>query len=513
MRRLAWILTIALVLIVPGVALAEEPAKEPEAAAAKAEPKSVVTSHQVRVDGETIRYDATAGWLIMRDESGAATARFGYTAYTKEGVTDSTQRPVLFGFNGGPGSSSLWLHMGILGPRRIEVNDPSFAPPPPVSIVDNAYTVLDVTDVVMVDPVGTGYSKVLGEGKIEDHWGVDQDISSVADFIVQWITENDRWLSPKYILGESYGGIRAPGLAYHLQTKRRTSLNGVVLVSPFMHMALGADGMGMDLPHALYLPGLAATAWYHDRIENKPEILREFLDEVEQFSMNEYLPALLGGYTLPEADKRRVAAKLAGYTGTSTDYWVKADLRVTHAQFLQELGRDDRTIAGRIDSRFVGPSLNPLAERQDYDPFFPSIGPTFSAGFMDYYRRELGFKVDDEYVVMAEAWRMWDWKHAQPGAAAIFAPPFPNVLPDLAHAMKMNPGLGVLVQQGYYDLATPYFTTDYYMKHLDIPADARERIRVERYEAGHMMYVHPESMKKYREDLVRFIRETDRVDW
>jgi carboxypeptidase C (cathepsin A) len=511
MRSLAWILTIALILVVPGSVRAEELVKDSQPAAKPVEPKSVVTSHQVRVDGETIRYTATAGWLIMKDESGAASARFGYTAYTKEGVTDPTQRPVLFGFNGGPGSSSIWLHMGILGPRRIEVNDPSFAPPPPVAIVDNAFTVLDVTDVVMVDPIGTGYSKVLGEGKVEDHWGVDQDIRSVADFIVQWVTENERWRSPKYVLGESYGGIRAPGLAYHLQTARGMSLNGVVLVSPFMHFALGADGMGLDLPHALYFPGLAATAWYHDRIENKPESLGEFLDEVEQFSMNEYLPALLAGYTLPEAEKTKVASKLAGYTGTSTDYWLRAGLRVSHGQFLQELGRDDRTIAGRIDSRFVGPSLNPLAESQDYDPFFPSIGPPFTAGFMDYYRRELEFEVDDDYVVMAEAWTKWDWKHAQPGSSGVFASPIPNVLPDLAHAMKMNPGLGVLVQQGYYDLATPYYIAGYYMKHLDIPADARERIRVERYEAGHMMYVHPPSMKKYREDLARFIRETDRV--
>jgi carboxypeptidase C (cathepsin A) len=512
MRKPAYVLSLAMVLVTSVSHGSADPAENPGSDAGTAEPKAVVTSHQVRIDGETVRYDATAGWLIMRDESGAPTARFGYTAYTKSDVGDLTQRPVMFAFNGGPGSSSIWLHMGILGPRRIEVKDPDFAPPPPINVVDNAYSVLDLTDIVMVDPVGTGYSRVLGEGKLEDHWGVDQDIRSVGSFIVQWVTANGRWRSPKYVLGESYGGIRAPGLAYHLQTARRMTLNGVVLVSPFMHFAFGADGMGLDLPHALYFPGLAATAWYHDRIQNRPADLRDFLSEVERFTMNEYLPALVEGYTLQEERKREIAAKLAGFTGTSTDYWLKAGLRVSHEQFLQELGRDDRTITGRIDSRFVGPSLNPLAESQDYDPFFPSIGPAFAAGFNDYYRRELGVEVDDEYVVMARAWMKWDMTHQQPGSNGIFPVPFPNVLPDLAHAMKMNPGLGVLVQQGYYDLATPYFHAQYYMRHLDVPAEARERIHMEYYEAGHMMYVHPPSMEKYREDLVGFIRETDRVE-
>jgi len=512
MRLAAWATTTALLLFLPGTARTDEPPTEPASSAETAKPESVQTSHQVRVDGKSVPYTATAGWLILRDESGKPAARFGYTAYVKDGVTDPTRRPVLFAFNGGPGSSSIWLHMGILGPRRVEVSDPGFTPPPPVGLVDNAYTVLDVTDIVMIDPVGTGYSKVLGQSKIEDYWGVDQDIRSVAKFIVQWVEENGRWRSPKYILGESYGGIRAPGLAYELQTHHGLNLNGVALVSPFMNFAFGVDGIGLDLPHALFLPGLAAAAWYHDRIADKPADLREFLDEVERFAMDVYLPALQQGYTLPEKDRRAIAAQAAAFTGTSVDYWMKAGLRVSHEQFLQELGRDENTVTGRIDARFVGPSLDPLAERQDYDPLFPSIGPAFTAGFKDYYRRELEFDVDDEYVVMAEAWKGWDWKHAAPGSGGVFVPPFPNVLPDLAHAMKMNPGLGVLVQQGYYDLATPYFIADYYLRHLDIPAEARKRIRLEHYEAGHMMYVHPASMQKFRDDLAGFIRDTDRLD-
>jgi carboxypeptidase C (cathepsin A) len=510
MSRSVWLLSILTPLIFPGLVMAEEAPPEPGAVAA--EPRSIVTRHEVTIDGTTVAYTAHAGWLILRNDAGAPRARFGYTAYLGEPAPDPTQRPVLFAFNGGPGSSSIWLHMGILGPRRIEVTDPGFTPPPPVSIVDNADSVLDLTDIVMIDPIGTGYSKVLGEEKIEDHWGVDQDIRSVSDFIVAWVTENGRWRSPKFILGESYGGIRAPGLVYHLASQHRMNVNGVILVSPFMHFCLGADGIGNDLPHALYLPGLAATAWYHDRIENRPDALRTFLIEVEQFAMEEYLPALLGGYTLPETDRQTIAARLAGYTGTTASYWLRADLRVTHGQFLQELFRDEEIIAGRIDSRFTGPSLDPLSESQDYDPFFPSIGPAFVAGFNDYYRRELEVSIDDKYVVMARAGEKWDWKHVQPGSSGVFAPPFPDVLPDLAHSMKMNPGLGVLVQQGYYDLATPYFITDYYLKHLDVPADARQRIRVAHYEAGHMMYTHPPSRKRYREDLARFIREYDRVE-
>ncbi|HVR42188.1 MAG TPA: carboxypeptidase [Thermoanaerobaculia bacterium] len=510
MLRSPAIATLLLLLLTSSAFSQEEAAKSGSPAEAP-EPKSVVTRHELRIGGQTVRYAATAGWLIMKGTEGEPVARFGYTAYTREGVADPSRRPVLFAFNGGPGSSSIWLHMGILGPRRVVVTDADFTPPPPVEIVDNAYTVLDVSDVVMIDPVGTGYSKVLGKAKVEDFWGVDQDIASVAAFIARWVGENGRWRSPKYVLGESYGGIRASGLAYALQTTHRLNLNGIVLVSPFMDFGAGVDGIGNDLPHALYLPALAATAWYHHALEDRPENLRDFLEEVERFAIDDYVPALLRGYTLAEQDARAIAARLAAYTGTSADYWMRADLRVSHERFLQELAREERIVAGRIDSRFAGGSLNPLAERQDYDPFFPSVGPAFAAAFFDYYRRELGFEHEDEYVVSAGAFQKWDWKHRQPGAG-FWSTPAPNVLPDLAHAMTMNPGLHVLVQQGYYDLATPYFVTEYYVDHLDVPPAARARIHFELYEAGHMMYIHPPSMEKYRDDLVRFIRETDRVD-
>lgn len=505
-----WALVVA--LTTSGVAVAADEAKpaeapKPPAEAPKAETKS--TKHSVRIDGQTIAYTATVGWTILEDDAGKPRARFGYTAYTRDGVTDPAKRPILFAFNGGPGSSSIWLHMGILGPRRVVVNDGGYAPPPPSELVDNAYSVLDLTDIVMIDPVGTGFSKPLGEAKGEEFWGVDPDIESVGDFIRRYVTENGRWASPKYILGESYGGIRSAGLVWHLQSRHGMSFNGLVMVSPFLDMGTGIDGAEIDLPHVLYLPTLAATAWYHDKLAEKPADLAAFVDEVARFAYEEYAPALLKGYTIPAEEKERIAKKLAAYTGTTADYWLKADLRVSHPQFLQQLERDERRIAGRIDSRFLGPSVNPLAEQMDYDPFFPAIGPAFTAAFFDYLHRELEFGDDETYVVSNFGIR-WKWDHRQPGLEGWEAP-WANLRPDLSLAITMNPGLHVLVQQGYYDLATPTLATRHDLEHLDVAPEARERIRLEMYEAGHMMYLHGPSMKKFREDLASLIRASDRL--
>jgi len=486
-----------------------EPAKAAADAAREPEPKVSRTQHQVRIDGQVVRYTATVGWMIMKDDAGKPIARFGYTAYTRDGVADLARRPVTFAFNGGPGSSSIWLHMGILGPRRVVVNDPGYAPPPPTQRVENEFSVLDVTDLVMIDPVGTGFSRPLGEAKGADFWGVDQDIRSVGAFIKRYVTENGRWGSPKFVLGESYGGMRSAGLADHLQSVHGMNLNGVIIVSPFLNAASGVDGIELDLPHALYLPTLAATAWYHGLLANKPASLEAFMAEVERFTYDEYLPALTKGYVIPAEEKRAVATRLAAYTGTSVDYWEKADLRVSHTQFLQELKRDQRLIAGRIDSRFVGPSVNPLAETMDYDPFFPAIGPAYTAAFLDYLHNELKFGRDEEYRISAFDVK-WDWQHKQPGAGEWFVGP-PNTVPDLARAMTMNPGLHLLVQQGWYDLATPHFVMKHDIDHLRIAPEARSRIRIEYYEAGHMMYLHGPSMRKYRDDLARFIREADRL--
>lgn len=511
MTRLIMTAVACLCLAMPAVGQDNEAKGKPEPKKETPKPESSVTQHSVRIDGETVNYTATAGWLIMRNNDDQPIARFGYTAYTRNGVDDLKRRPVTFAFNGGPGSSSIWLHMGILGPKRVVVTDEGFAPPPPSEMVDNAYSILDVTDLVMIDPVGTGFSRPVGEGKGEDFWGVDQDIESVGAFIKRYVTENGRWASPKYILGESYGGIRGAGLAWHLQNEHGMNLNGLVLVSPFLAMPSGVDGAHIDRPHALYLSTFAATAWHHDKLDNKPENLEAFLAEVDRFAYETYAPALMKGYTIPDDEMRAVAEQLAAYTGTDTDYWMKADLRVSHQQFLQELMRDEEKIAGRIDSRFVGPSVNPLSETMDYDPFFPSIGPAFTAGFLDYMHNELEFGKDEEYTVSGNVFQKWDWSHKQPDSGG-FPIPWPDLRPDLARALTTNPGLHLLVQQGYFDMATPAAATKHDLDHLDIPDEARERIRTEFYEAGHMMYVHDPSMQEYRDDLASFIRDTDRVE-
>lgn len=480
-----------------------------KAEAAKPEAKSKSTDHSIRIDGKVVEYTATAGWLIQKNDKDEPIARFGYTYYARKGVTDKSHRPILFAFNGGPGSSSIWLHMGILGPRRVVVEDEGYAPPPPSERVDNAYSVLDVTDIVMIDPVGTGYSKPLGDAKGEDFWGVDQDIRSVGSFVNQFVTENGRWASPKYILGESYGGIRSAGLVWHMQSVYGMNFNGVVAVSPFLDMGSGIDGAGIDLPHVLYLPTLAATAWYHDALDDKPESLDAFVREVEAFAYNEYAPALLKGYTISPEEKRAVAEKLAHYTGTTAEYWERADLRVSHPQFLQELMRDERMIAGRIDSRFMGPSVNPLAESMDYDPFFPAVGPAFTAAFFDYMHNELEFGRDERYQISGGV-SDWDWEHRPPDSQG-WATPWASLRGDLAMALTMNPGLHLMVMQGYYDVATPSLATKHDIAHLDVAPEVRERIEMEYFEAGHMMYLHEPSMMKFRKELARFIGETDRL--
>lgn len=505
-------LTALLLLITHGALARDEaptPPATPAASEASHEAKASTTRHAVEIDGETIRYEATAGWLILKNAKGEPHARFGYTAYVREGFDDKATRPITFAFNGGPGSSSIWLHMGILGPRRVVVNDAGFAPPPPAQVVENGFSIVDVTDLVMIDPVGTGFSKPLGDTEGSTFWGVDQDIRSVGAFIKQYVTEQQRWASPKFILGESYGGMRAGGLVWHLQNRHNMHFNGVIVVSPFMSMGSGADGANVDLPHVLFLSTLAATAWYHDAMADKPADLAAFVAEVERFAYDVYAPALLKGFTIDAAEKQEVAERLAAYTGTDADFWLRADLRVDHQQFVQEVLRDERQIAGRIDSRFLGPMVNPLAESMDYDPFFPAVGPAFTAGFMDYLYGELDFGHGESYQVSAFDIE-WDWKHRPPTGGA-WAMPFADTRPDLAMALTTNPGLHLLVQQGYYDLATPMLATKYDVEHLDIPAEARARIRMAFYEAGHMMYLHEPSMKQFREDLAAFIRDTDRL--
>ena len=475
----------------------ESPKESPQA-------EKFVSEHSVEIGGTRITYTATAGTLLMPDAEGQPKALFGYTAYVKSDG-DPSARPLLFAYNGGPGSASIWLHMGILGPERTVVTDAAFTPNGPYKRVPNEYGILDQADLVMIDPVGTGFSYAVGEAEGTDFWGVDQDIQSVSEFIVQYVTENGRWASPKYILGESYGGVRSGGVAYELLNKHNLALNGVILVSPYMDFVAGNAGIKVDLPQVLYFTTFAATAWYHDVLPNEAPDLEAFLAEAEEFATNTYAPALFLGNRLPAAQRQVVLAGMTRFTGISEEYWDRANLRINESQFAKELLRKRKQTAGRIDSRFAGDSINLIGESFTYDPFFPSVGPAFVATFNDYYRNELGVTLDRKYVVSGGLWKHWDNSHAQPGASDSGKIPFANTGVDLAYTMVQNPGMRLLVQQGYYDLATPYGATKYFLDHMDISPQLRENITVEYYEAGHMMYVHPPSMAKFRRTLAEFV--------
>jgi carboxypeptidase C (cathepsin A) len=470
------------------------------------EPKAVTftSEHEIRVDGKQIAYTATAGTMIMRDEEGKAIAEFGYTSYTRKD-SDPARRPIMFAWNGGPGSASMWLHMGVLGPQITLVEDLQVNGKGPFKRSDNPYSIIDKVDLVMVDPVGTGYSRAVGEAKSEDFWGVDNDIKSVSDFIAQFVTINNRWPSPKYILGESYGGMRAGGVSLDLLNRYSIGLNGVILVSPYMDVA-GGGGVGvanMAVGYTMALSTYAATAWFHDVLEDKPADFKAFLAEVDAFAIGDYLSTLVKGARASAPERRAVAEKLGAYTGTSADYWLAANLRVNEGQFAQELMREGGRLAGRIDSRFAAFTVNALAEDMPFDPYMSAVGPAFVSTFNDYYRGDLGVEMERKYVVSGQLWKDWDRSHMQPGSE--YASPAADTGIDLAHAIIRNPGMQVLVQQGYFDLATPYRATEYFIDQMPLPESLRPNVSIEYYEAGHMMYVHPPSLLKFRKDLASFI--------
>jgi carboxypeptidase C (cathepsin A) len=397
----------------------------------------------------------------------------------------------------------------VLGPRRIPVVDTEVTGPAPFGDVNNEYSILDVADLVMMDPVGTGYAIPEGEGSGEDFWGVDPDIAAASQFIARYVTDNNRWKSPKFVLGESYGGIRTGGVAYTLLNEYGMGLNGVILVSPFMDAAAARDRFAIDLPHALYLPTLAATAWYHNALANRPDDLVAFVNEVEDFAINEYAPALLKGTELGDAERASLITKLAGYTGLSEQYWENSNLRVSHFHFTQELLRNQDVTVGRVDSRFKGRSLDRVAATMQYDPFGAAVGPAFTAGFMHYYTNDLGFRQERDYVVSGSLYQDWDWLHTLPSGQETL---ITNTAVDLATTMTLYPHMKVLIQQGYFDLATPHFVMEYVVNHMDLDDEQRARISIEMYEAGHMMYVHPPSLEKFGQDLSRFVLDNDGQD-
>ncbi|MEI6088409.1 MAG: carboxypeptidase [Bacteroidota bacterium] len=468
-----------------------------------------ITHHVVTIDGKTINYTATAGALILRNDQDEPIAFYGYTAYTKEGQTEMDKRPISFSYNGGPGSSSMWLHMGAMGPRRVVLNDPNDNHPAPYKVEDNQFSILDVSDIVMIDPVGTGLSKAIGKAVNKDFWGVDGDIKSVSGFIKQYINENSRWQSPKYLMGESYGTLRSAGVANYLQEHLGIVVNGIVLISTVLDMRTLTFQQGDDISYILNLPTYAVAAWYHNKINNKPKDIATFAEEARKFAAGNYATALIKGSDLTDNEKELIAAQVATMTGLSKEYVMKANLRINEPQFTEELLRSEHLTVGRLDARYKGINQNLLNEGSNYDPQSASISPPYIAAFSDYYYNEL--KVDKKLTYKISAYSTpgfnWDWKHNKNNNSDAVTP---NTAVDLAEAMSHNPALKVLSLNGYYDLATPFFAAEYTFKHMGLEKRIQNNFELKYYEAGHMMYIDPASGKQFKKDIATFIKETSK---
>ena len=460
----------------------------------------VVTSHTVAVAGRELAYTARAGTLELARENGEPRARVFFVAYTLDGVEDPSVRPITFCFNGGPGSSSVWLHLGTIGPRRVELSDEGWAPEPPYRVVPNEETWLDDSDLVFIDPVTTGYSRPAEGEPDSDFHGVDQDVESVAEFIRLYATRYERWASPKYLAGESYGTTRAAGLAGRLQGRHGMFLNGILLVSSILNFQTARFDVGNDLPYPLFLPTYTATAWYHGQLE--PDLqadLRATLDEVEAFALGEYTTALALGSALPEARRDELAAKLARYTGLSPEYALRADLRVGISRFVKELLRGEGRTVGRLDSRFRGIDRDANADSYEYDPSYAAIQGPFTAAMNHYVRAELGYASDLPYEILTGRVRPWDYGRQGDNR-------YLNVAETLRRAMSQNPHLRVYVASGYYDLATPYFATRYTFDHLGLDPTLRGNVTIGHFEAGHMMYIHAPSRAELDRQVSAFFR-------
>ena len=467
--------------------------------------ESSVTQHHF-AGGKGFDYTATAGTLIVRDEEDRPMASIGYVAYTRKGA--GTDRPITFAFNGGPGSSSLWLHMGVLGPKRVVVSDPTPTPAGPYRTVDNEFGVLDKSDLVMIDPVGTGISHAVCDHHDEEFWGVDPDIDSIARFISQYLSDNSRWSSPKYLLGESYGSTRAPGILNYLRARRSMSFNGLILISVATDLeAIFAELPGNDRPYSVYLPAYAAVSWYHKMVPSQPPALEPFLTEVRAYSEGPLADALRKGDRLTDAERDAVAQKMHEYTGLSADYLKESNLRVSENAYAHELLRAQRKTVGRLDGRFVGPTWDPLEKQADYDPQSAAISAAYASTFLDYYHGDLKFGQGVTYhttnFTIGEKWKMTH-------ETAHGVQPIVNTGVDLSEALFKDANLKVLVLNGYYDLATPFSATEYVMTHLGLPAELGARISMQYYEAGHMMYVSPVAIAKMKRDLDTFMDATHR---
>jgi carboxypeptidase C (cathepsin A) len=478
-----------------------------------APPKDILveTKHSLVIDGQEIRYTVTCGTIVLKEEGEKKGEKEGeaegekprasifFVAYTRDGIVEKHKRPITFSFNGGPGSSSVWLHLGLLGPRRVLLDDQGFAYSPPYKLVDNLYSLLDVTDLVFIDPVSTGYSRAVPGEKPKTFHGFKKDIESVGDFIRLYTTRYQRWNSPKFLIGESYGTTRAAGLSGYMQERHGMYLNGIMLISSILNFQTAYFHPGNDLPFILFLPTYCATAWFHHRLDGAlAKDLSATLQEVEDFALGEYAHALMQGDDLHEKVRHQVARKLARYTGLSSDYINQTNLRIEILRFTKELLRDERRTVGRLDSRFKGIDRDSAGKFIENDPSLNNITGPYTATLNDYVRTELKFESDLPYEILTE--RVNPWSYAE------FENEYVNVAETLRKAMTTNPHLKVYVANGYYDLATPYLATRYTFKHLSLDESLLGNLRLGYFEAGHMMYIHVPSLVKLKGELVDFIQ-------
>ena len=496
-----------------------------------------VSNGTVTIGGQAISYQAIAGTLIVHpkdwddvprdpkaDSASSASAEDGidgknptaeasmfYVAYFKSG---DGPRPVTFLFNGGPGSATLWLHMGAFGPRRIVTVTDSHTPAAPYSIVNNDSCLLDATDLVFIDAPGTGFSRVAGKDKEKLFYGVDPDAYAFAEFISQFLSKYGRWNSPKYLFGESYGTPRSAVLVNEFEADRAIDFNGLILLSQILNFDLSPErptaNPGIDLPYQTVLPTYAATAWYHHKLPQEHKDLEALLAEVEQFAMGDYAHALAAGSDLGAAERAAIAEKLHQYTGLSDDYILKADLRIDGGEFRQNLRADDRLTTGRLDSRFSGPDIDPLSQRADYDPQSAAISSAYVAAFNEYARKDLHYGEGRNFKALVPLYKIWNYQHKLP-EQQVTSRQGSNVMPDLANAMKINPRLKVQLNAGYFDLATPFYQGVYEMHHLPIPASLQSNIEYKFYDSGHMVYAKDSSLKMLHENVAKFIRQTSNL--
>lgn len=476
---------------------AEDNVATPQNHDKKLEETTHITQHTVMIEGKKIPYEATVGNLLVKNDKGTDLANFYYIAYRRTDVDDSTARPITFCFNGGPGSSSVWLHMGAFGPKRIATDDWG-TPKRPVQIVENPYSILDKTDLVFVDPVSTGFSRAApGEDPKQFH-GVTGDIESVAKFIRLYTSKYQRWLSPKYLAGESYGTMRAAGLALQLLDEHNLQLDGLFLMSCILNFQPYAFDKGNDLAYITFLPTYTATAWYHKKLA--PELQQNFQKTVEQsiaFANGEYSQALIQGDKLTKEQKKNIASKLSSFTGLDVQFIEKNNLRVGIWYFTKQLLNQEGKIVGRFDSRLEGLDEDPALPWPSFDPSVEEIFGPVTAAFNDYVCRELHCQRQEEYMILSDLSRNWDYGDAKNK--------YFNISDDLKKVMTKNPHMHVLVSSGYYDLATPFYATDYTLNHLQLHPEIQDHIHHTFYEAGHMMYLHIPSLIKLRKDFIELL--------